>query len=101
MFKTSPIQQYVGTEHTICTGRQCFGSGYIFYGSGSWIFFPNPDPESRFRIQATKNKFFKGKTKILGEFFFSTQKVGILFLFSTNQVGILLNTEICGKSGFL
>ena len=25
--------------------QQCFGSGFVFYGSGSWIFFPNPDPD--------------------------------------------------------
>ena len=52
--------------------RQCFGSGFVY--SGSWNFFR---PVSRKRIQATKKPhFFKGNNKILGEFLFSTQKVG-------------------------
>ena len=93
--------------------KRYLGSAYILYESGSDScrqcksrsrekirvsdpdsFFTDPDPGFfsqsgsgfRVRIQATKNKFFKGKNKILGKFLFSTQKVGILFLFSTNQV---------------
>ena len=60
--------------------KQCFGSGFGFYGSGSWIFFP-------IRIRATTKIIFKAQTKFWEKFLFSTQKVGILFLFSTHQVG--------------
>ena len=56
-----------------------------------FLFNPDPDSDSGswIRIQATRNKIFQSKNKILGEIFVSTQKVGILFLFSTNQVSIL------------
>ena len=68
---------------------QCFGSGFVFYGSGSWNFSP-----IRIRIQAKKLIFSKAITKFWEKFFISSQKVGILFLFSTNQVDVLLNREI-------
>jgi len=60
-------------------------------------FFTESDPgffvQSGFR--QPKTNFFKSN-KILGKFWFSTQKVGILVLFSTHQVGILLYREWYG-----
>ena len=57
---------------------QCFGSGFVFYGSGS---------------RQQKANFFKAKTKFREKFLLSTQKVSIFYFFLTNQVGILFNRE--------
>ena len=57
--------------------EQCFGSGFVFYGSGSWIFPP-------IWIQATKNKLFQNKNKILGNFFVFNPK-SRYFIFVFNQ----------------
>ena len=64
------------------TWVQCFGSGFVFYGSGSWISppirIPDPDP-------GNKNKYFQSKNKIFWEIFVLTQKVGRYFIFVFNQ----------------
>ena len=76
----------------IKTKIQCFGFGFVFYSSGSWIFFP-----IRIRIQAKKTNFFKGQNKILGEIFaFNPKGRYFIFVFnqSSRQVPILLNREL-------
>jgi len=72
------------TYLTLQLQKQCCGSGFVFYGSGSWNFFP-------IRIQIRINAAKKGNDKILGEIFFSTQKVGILFCFINQETFIWYN----------
>ena len=67
---------------------QCFGSGFVFYGSGSWNFSQSGSGSRQ------KKLIFAKAIKIFWEkFLFSTQKVGILFLFSANQVNRYFNKQ--------
>ena len=58
----------------------CFGSRFVFYASGSWIFFP-----IRIRIQAKKNKFFQRPKQNFGRNFCFQPKKYQVFYFCFNQ----------------
>jgi len=73
------VSRYRTIRRYVLKGRQCFGSGFVFYGSGSWI-FPS------IRIQTTKNKFFEGKNKIFGEnFVFNPKSRYFIFVFNQSS----------------
>ena len=75
---TRPIRGVYKGVTPSCIRPQCFGFGFVFYGSGSWNFF-----RSGSRIQA-KNYFFKGNNKILGQIFVFNPK-SRYFIFVFNQ----------------
>ena len=74
LLTTSYFFWQVGTMNR----TQCFGSVYVFYGSGS-IFFPNTDPEPdcssiRIRIQVKTTFFQRQLQKYCGKFVFQPEK---------------------------
>ena len=90
---SEPLVQASGLEqrpaHEQCNvcllQKQCVGSGFVFYGSGSWIFFPDPGAGSR---QQQKNKIFQSQNKILGEILVSNPKSRyFIFVFNQSSTG--------------